>query len=36
MDLLLRDNVTGAPPVEIGRQFGFTPRRLPDKWGPRS
>ena len=36
MDLLLCDNVTGAPPFEIGRQFGFTPHRVPDVWAPRS
>ena len=36
MDLLLTDNVTAAPPAEIGRQFGFTPHRLADVWAPRS
>ena len=36
MDLLLCDNVAGAPPFEIGRQFGFTPHRVPDVWAPRS
>src|SRR5262245_59143966 len=36
MDLLLNDNVAATPPVEIGRQFGFTPHRLPDVWPPRS
>jgi nucleoside-diphosphate-sugar epimerase len=36
MDLLLRDNITGVPPAEIGERFGFRPHRLADVWGGRS
>jgi nucleoside-diphosphate-sugar epimerase len=36
MDLLLRDNITGASLAETGERFGFTPHTLADVWGKRS
>jgi NADH dehydrogenase len=32
MDLLLRDNVPAADPVEVGSAFGFAPTRFGDGW----
>ena len=36
MDLLLRDNVTGAPLAATAEGFGFTPHTLADVWGGQS
>lgn len=33
MDLLLCDNVTATPAVEVGQRFGFAPHRIAEVWG---
>ncbi|MGD9734107.1 MAG: hypothetical protein AB7V58_00640 [Solirubrobacterales bacterium] len=36
MDLLLADNVSATPAIELGERFGFGPHRVAEVWPPQA